>query len=110
MYCRPILFIALCLAIPAAAQTPQPQPPEAKPAAVEVIDDSSQPQVTIRQNDQGEIVEERRVNGKLYQITVMPENAPPYVLIDPSGDGNFIPLDTQGSPRLGVPMWVIGTF
>lgn len=109
MYCRSILFILLCLAIPAVAQTPEPLP-EAKPAAVEVIDDSSQPQITIRQNDQGEIVEEHRINGKLYQITVMPENAPPYVLIDPSGDGNFIPLDTQGSPRLAVPMWVIGTF
>ncbi|MDR1162607.1 MAG: DUF2782 domain-containing protein [Candidatus Accumulibacter sp.] len=102
---RPILFVVLfCAAAFSVAQAEEPPPP------VEVIDDSVQPQVTIRQNESGEIVEEHRVNGKLYQVTVTPENGAPYTLIDPTGDGNFVPHDAPGSPGLSVPMWVIGTF
>jgi hypothetical protein len=101
--CRPLLFAALLCATAAFAQTEEPPP-------VEIIDEAVQPQVTIRQNEKGEIVEERRVNGKLYQITITPENGVPYTLIDRAGDGNFVPVDAPGSPGLSVPLWVIGTF
>ena len=110
---RLLALIALLagIAAPAAAQTPSGAPalPEAKPPAMELMDDSVQPQVTITLRD-GDLVEEHRVNGKLYRITVTPEHGVPYTLVDQSGDGTFAPLTTPGTPQLSVPMWVIGTF
>lgn len=101
-------------AAPAMAQTssdlpPVPPVPDARPPAMEVLDDSVQPQVTISIRD-GDVVEEHRINGKLYRITVTPAHGVPYTLVDPSGDGTFERMDTPGSPKLSVPMWVIGTF
>ena len=110
---RLIAFILLLgvAATPVMAQTATgvPAVPDAKPPAMEVIDDSVQPQVTITMRD-GEVVEEHRINGKLYRVTVTPENGLPYTLVDKSGEGNFVPMETPGSPRLSVPMWVIGNF
>ena len=110
-------FLALLLigASPAMAQTSgsdqAPTPlPEAAPPAMQPLDDSLEPQVTIQQRE-GNTVEEYRVNGKLYKIRVVPGNgAPPYYLIEQRGDGNFTRMDTPGTPQLSVPMWVIGTF
>ena len=31
-------------------------------------------------------------------------------LVDPRGDGAFVPQDAPGTPQLAVPTWVIGTF
>lgn len=78
------------------------------PPPMEIIDDSFEPEVTIRKRE-GDTVEEHRVNGRLYKIVVTPEHGVPYTLVDPKGDGTFVPLD-QGAPQLAVPMWVIGTF
>jgi hypothetical protein len=102
------------VAAPVMAQTSNDLPPvprvlDAKPQAMEVLDDSVQPQVTISIRD-GDVVEEHRINGKLYRITVTPAHGAPYTLVDQSGDGSFVPLETQGSPQISVPMWVIGTF
>jgi len=110
---RLIAFILLLgvAATPVMAQTPDgvPQRPDPKPPAMEIIDDSVQPQVTITMRN-GDVVEEHRINGKLYRVTVTPENGVPYTLVDKSGEGSFVPMETPGSPRLSVPMWVIGNF
>ena len=95
------------LVLPVAAQVPQG--PDAKPPAMVPLDDSLEPQVTIVQR-QGATVEEYRINGKLYKIRVTPEHGVPYTLVDPRGDGSFMPEDTPGTPGLSVPMWVIGHF
>jgi hypothetical protein len=99
------------LAAPVLAQTgaEPPRVPDAKPPAMAPLDDSLEPQVTISRRE-GNTIEEHRINGKLYKITVTPENGIPYTLIDQRGDGSFSTMDTQGSPALSVPMWVIGTF
>jgi len=74
------------------------------------LDDSLEPQVTIIKRE-GNTIEERRINGKLYEIRVTPAHGVPYVLVDQSGDGNFQRIDSSpGTPTLSVPMWVIGTF
>lgn len=106
----PLLIPLLVLfSSPVLAQTPAPAPlPDARPPALEVIDDSVQPQVTIRKRG-SDTVEEHRVNGKLYRVIVTPEHGAPYTLVDPKGDGAFVP-DGPGSPQISVPMWVIGTF
>jgi ABC-type amino acid transport substrate-binding protein len=83
--------------------------PEVPPPIMAPLDSAIEPQVTIKKRD-GATVEEYRINGKLYKVVITPENAPPYTLIDQSGDGSFVPMDTPGTPQLSVPMWVIGTF
>ena len=109
---RPLLIAALLtlLAAPVLAQTAAPPPvPDVKPPAMAPLDDSLEPQVTIVRRE-GNTVEETRINGKLYKITVTPDGGVPYTLIDPRGDGSFIPADAPGTPALSLPMWVIGTF
>jgi hypothetical protein len=105
-----LLFALLVIAAaPVSAQTEAPAPAtDAVPPAMEPLDDSLEPQVTIRERE-GAKVEEYRINGRLYKIRVFPENGVPYTLIDQRGDGHFTP-DGPGNPQLSVPMWVIGTF
>ena len=86
-----------------------PAAPESKPPALMPLDDSVEPQITIRQRD-GEIVEEYRVNGRLYKVKITPLRGEPYYLIDHRGDGSFVPMEGPGTPGLSVPQWVIGTF
>jgi hypothetical protein len=106
-----ILAVLTLLAAPLAAQTRSDLPPvpDARPPAMVPLDLSLEPQVTIIKRE-GAIVEEHRVNGKLYKVKVTPEHGVPYTLIDNKGDGSFVPLETPGTPQLSVPMWVIGTF
>lgn len=105
-----IAALLTLLAAPVLAQTAAPPPvPDVKPPAMAPLDDSLEPQVTITQRE-GQTIEETRVNGKLYKITVTPEGGIPYTLIDQRGDGSFVPVDAPGTPALSVPMWVIGTF
>ncbi len=110
---RSTFFIALIafVATPLFAQSaggrqgaPDPAPPAMVP-----VDETADPQVTIRKRE-GATIEEYRMNGRLYKIVVTPERGLPYTLIDPRGDGGFVPQDTPGTPHLSVPMWVIGTF
>jgi hypothetical protein len=100
-------FLALASA-PVLAQTSAPSP-DSKPPEMIPLDDSIQPEVTIRKRE-GETVEEHRVNGKLYKVIVTPEHGVPYVLVDQTGDGSFVALDGPGGPQISVPMWVIGRF
>ena len=82
---------------------------DTRPPEMTLLDDSVQPEVTITKRE-GQTVEEHRVNGRLYKVVVTPERGVPYVLIDQTGDGSFVPFDAPGSPQLSVPMWVIGSF
>lgn len=107
----PLLAALLTLlAAPVLAQNAVPPPvPDVKPPVMEPLDDSLEPQVTIVRRE-GQTVEEHRVNGRLFKITVTPDGGVPYTLIDQRGDGSFVPVDAPGTPALSVPMWVIGTF
>jgi hypothetical protein len=105
----PLLFaLLICIATPVLAQVPAPVP-DAKPPAMAPLDESLEPQVTIVKRE-GNTMEERRINGKLYEIRVTPAHGVPYTLVDQSGDGSFVRIDSPGSSTLSVPMWVIGTF
>ena len=104
-----ILALLAFFATPVLAQNAAPRVPDAQPPAMVPLDDSLEPQVTITRRE-GNTVEEHRVNGKLYKITVTPENGIPYTLVDQRGDGSFAPVEAPGTPALSIPMWVIGTF
>ena len=110
----PLLFSLLVLLVPPVlaqndAAVPPPVP-DAKPPVLAPIDDTLEPQVTIKKRE-GQTVEEHRVNGRLFRIRITPDGGVPYTLVDKNGDGTFSPEDAPpGSPGLAVPMWVIGTF
>lgn len=107
----PFLVLLAVAAIPASAQTAAEKPaaPDTRPPALQPLDDSIEPQVTIRQRE-GSTIEEYRVNGRLYKIRVIPARGAPYILIDQRGDGSFVPQEGPGTPGLSIPQWVIGTF
>lgn len=87
--------------IPAAnSYKEKPQPPADQPADLE-------PVVTITTRG-GNLVEEYRMNGKLYMVKVTPGKGKPYYLIDPEGKGEFRRSDLQ--PSISVPTWVIKRF
>ncbi len=107
-----LIVLLFVVSAPVLAQTRAdalPPVPDARPPALEIIDDSVQPQVTIRKRGE-DTVEEYRLNGLLYKVVVTPALGAPYTLVDPKGDGKLVPLDQAGSPQLSVPMWEIGTF
>ncbi len=106
-----LIALLAILAAPVSAQAPADlQPlPDVPPPVMAPLSDSLEPQVTIRKRE-GDTIAEHRINGKLYKITVTPENGIPYTLVDQKGDGVFVRSDAPGTPQLSVPMWVIGTF
>lgn len=96
----PILTLSLLFALPANAQetaqsnsnpTPEPidvPPPPPLPPKALPADDLSIPTVTIRRED-GQIVEEYRINGALTMVKVTPKRGPVYYLMDTTGDGDL---------------------
>ena len=104
------LLALLAFPVMARAQAEAPPVPDAKPPVMAPIDDTLEPQVTIKKRD-GNTIEEHRINGRLFKITVTPDDGIPYTLVDKTGDGTFSPESAPpGSPGLAIPMWVIGTF
>jgi hypothetical protein len=104
----PLFLVTLILAVAPVWAQPAGVPDD-KPPALVPLDDSVEPQITIRQHD-GETIEEYRLNGRLYKIKVTPLRGEPYFLVDYRGDGSFVPLEGPGTPGLSIPQWVIGTF
>jgi len=66
-----------------------------------------EPDITIVQRKDA-IVEEHRINGRLYQVKITPKYGKPYYLVDQDGDGR---LETRFGNMLYqdpvIPQWVI---
>lgn len=68
----------------------------------------SEPTGEIVIQSQGDgIVEEKRVNGRLYAIRVTPKKGAPYYLVDSDGDGNLETRKNDTDSDLLIPAWVI---
>ena len=105
-----LMLLALAAAAPALAeQAPAPLPPPIEdtqpatapdPALPEKIElppsPESAPTVQIRKIDNGDTVEEYRVNGRLTMVKVNPLRGPSYTLIDANGDGRLDRKDVEG--------------
>ena len=63
-------------------------------------------EVVIQGQDDG-IVEEKRVNGRLYAIRVTPKKGAPYYLVDSDGDGDLETRRNDTDSDLLIPAWVI---
>ncbi len=107
-----ILFLTGWSAVASAADAPppnlQPLPPPPK-FNTNVQDDDLEPQVTIVKK-KDTVVEEYRMNGKLYKIKVIPKIGKPYFMIDERGDGEFSRQDGPDAANMRPPRWVIFTF
>ena len=101
--------LLLAAALPVAAQQgkpvlqPLPEPPPPPPGYEP--DPATEPQVTILKRGT-DVVEEYRVNGRLYMIKITPSIGVPYYLVDFNGDGKFVRQDNYDS-GIRPPMWVI---
>lgn len=82
---------------------PAPEPP-LLPEQVQ-SGETLEPEVTIIQKEE-EVVEEYRINGRLYQMKITPTRGLPYYLIDTDGDGE---LETRANDitKSQVPQWVL---
>lgn len=63
-------------------------------------------EVVIQSQEDG-IVEEKRVNGRLYAIRVTPKKGAPYYLVDSDGDGDLETRKNDTDSDLLIPAWVI---
>ena len=75
---------------PVVQEPPLPEKIEQPPSA------EAAPTVNIRQLDNGDTVEEYRLNGQLYEVRVRPRVGPAYMLLDTNGDGRLDRKDSDG--------------
>lgn len=68
--------------------------------------DSIEPEVNIIQEDD-RIIEEYRLNGKLYMIKVTPSVGKPYYLTDTDGDGSLESRQFELDSGMLIPNWIL---
>ncbi len=94
---RAVLLSLLCFAaLPVLAQTPPAEEPPLPEKIEQPPAPEAAPTVTIRKLDNGDRVEEYRLNGQLYEVRVTPRRGIPYALLDTNGDGRLDRRDTDG--------------
>lgn len=110
LYLFSALFLLIsCFPINAEEEvdTPQfeavPEPPDL-PDPVE-SGEVLEPEVTIIQRDDA-VIEEYRVNGKLYKVKVTPSVGPVYYLVDRNGDGQMERMSDIYNDY-SVPQWTL---
>ncbi len=99
----PLLLLAVGLALPLRAETDAAAAPPPPAAGGEA---GLEPEVTIIHRG-GEMLEEYRINGRLYMIKVTPRKGIPYFLVDSDGDGNFELRQNELAPEMLIPQWTI---
>lgn len=105
---RPLIpaLAAVLMAPPLAAQPVEPAPAVTPAPAAESNDQGLEPQITIIHRGP-EIVEEYRLNGRLYMLKITPSKGLPYYLIDTKGDGSFDVRRHDLDPKVSIPQWVL---
>lgn len=92
----PVLALALSLSAPPARAASAPLPELSE----------EEPEVTIIQRGR-DVIEEYRVQGRLYMIRVIPRRGVPYYLVDTDGDGNLETRRNEMTEDLLVPNWTL---
>lgn len=59
------------------------------PPKVQDEDAMLEPTVEIRRDDDDNLVEEYRLDGRVYMVKITPRNGVPYYYLDDDGDGNL---------------------
>jgi len=82
-------------------------PPPLSEAETEADEPDIEPDINV-QHTEDRTVTEYRVNGRLYMLKVQPKSAPPYYLVDETGDGMMVRHDLE--PKISIPRWVLFRF
>lgn len=115
---RASLLLTLLISLPgpvAIAQTELGPPNEAAaPVERQEIDEdenqgftSEQGEVKIIEQNDGKVIEEYSLNGRVYMIKVTQKGFPPYYLIDRDGDGTMEEQVSEVPINLKPPSWVL---
>lgn len=97
------LALASLLLAPQARSEDAPPPP---PSAVAPGGEEEQPEITIVHRGE-DVIEEYRLQGKLYMIKVTPHKGAPYYLIDTDGDGNLETRRSEMAEKPLIPSWIL---
>lgn len=107
-----MLFLGLLFASLSVLGKEQPkdlQPlEEIPPPTIATEGDPDEPEVTIVKKENGETVEEYRLNGELYMMKVTPSNGVPYYLYKEDQEGGW--TNAGPNPPLAIPKWTIFRF
>ncbi|MCP5420509.1 MAG: DUF2782 domain-containing protein [Gammaproteobacteria bacterium] len=106
---RLLLFLLLFVGSVAMAQPlpPNLEPvPDGSPGGTSPDENLDIPQVTIRRTEEG-VIQEYRINDKLYMVKIVPHKGAPYFLVDTDGDGDLETRYNDLDDGLAVPAWVI---
>ena len=91
-------------------EKPPPIPPidaEDVPIPPKVQDEQIEPTVTIREEEE-RVVEEYRMNGRVYMVKITPRGGVPYYYIDTDGDGQLeLDVDRQALNPVQPVHWKI---
>lgn len=105
--CGIVFLWFLLMSAPAPAEEAEDLAPLPELPSLPERSDAIEPEIKIIQKGE-DLVEEYRINGKLYQIKVIPRVGLPYYLVDADGDGEFErrfegPVDSG----MLIPSWVL---
>lgn len=81
---------------------------ELPPPGLSTDTNPDEPEITIMKKDNGETVEEYRMNGELYMMKVTPSNGVPYYLYKEDQEGGW--TNSGPNPPLSIPKWTIFRF
>lgn len=108
------LLLACTSGMPLMAQDdlekPPPIPPETMedvPIPPKVQGEQIEPTVTIRE-EENRLIEEYRMNGRVYMVKITPKGGIPYYYIDSDGDGRLeLDMDKQALNPVQPVYWKI---
>jgi hypothetical protein len=83
---------------------PIPEQPDV-PSPVE-SGENMEPDVTIIRRGK-DLIEEYRINNRLYMVKIKPSIGPSYYLVDTDGDGNMDVRRSEAEKQIQVPQWVL---
>ncbi|MDX9739573.1 MAG: DUF2782 domain-containing protein [Gammaproteobacteria bacterium] len=100
-------FAALIVFLVQAAWAAAPAPviPESRPGTTPQMLDE-EPEVTIVPRG-SDVIEEYRIQGRLYMIRVIPSRGVPYFLVDTDGDGDLETRRNELTEDLLIPSWTL---
>ena len=80
-----------------------PEPPMLPPQVES--GEALEPEVTIIETEK-EVIQEYRINGRLYMVRITPQAGPPYYLLDIDGDGE-LDVEENDISNISIPQWVL---
>ena len=83
---------------------PLPEMPDVPPPVKD--GENMEPDVTIKRKGK-DLIEEYRINNRLYMVKIKPAVGPAYYLVDTDGDGNMDVRRSEAEKQIQVPQWVL---